>query len=69
MKAKTRLTMLAKFPGRCPLCRKPIDAGTRIALLKGTGWCHGKCAPDTADGTVTVRRVEPGSIPRTRKTP
>jgi len=40
--------IVAKFPGRCPRCKKPIRVGELIARVNGKwdveGWFHVDCA-------------------------
>lgn len=71
--------MLAKFPGRCPLCDRPIRAGVEIvsAGSDGTGWVHAVCrtefvlpglrGPDPAPATTRPSRS--GAKGKSHRTP
>ncbi len=34
---------LARFPGRCPLCKRPIAKGDPISVRSGTKATHATC--------------------------
>jgi hypothetical protein len=40
--------MIARFPGRCGLCQRPIEEGDEIVQLDDE-WVHEACADDEED--------------------
>lgn len=75
----TRRIVLAKFPGRCARCERPVRAGDEIVSAGGntTGWVHAGCrselvlpglkAPERAPSMTPPSRAV--VKPRARKTP